>query len=39
MKIFLTGANGMVGKNIINDSNSKKYEWLTPTSEDLIFLI
>ncbi len=35
MKIFLTGGNGMVGKNILLFSKAKKYTFLYPTSKEL----
>ncbi len=38
MKIFLTGGSGMVGRNILSHSFSKKYEILSPTSKDLNLL-
>jgi GDP-L-fucose synthase len=34
-KIFLTGANGMVGKNIIADPYAQNYIFLTPSSSEL----
>ena len=30
MKILITGANGMVGRNIVEHANAKQYELLTP---------
>jgi GDP-L-fucose synthase len=38
MKIFLTGGSGMVGRNFLSHSFSKKYEILSPTSKDLNLL-
>lgn len=38
MKIFLTGGNGMVGKNILNHSDANKYEILAPSRADLDLL-
>lgn len=38
MKILLTGARGMVGKNILNHDKAKDYELLTPSSEELNLL-
>ena len=35
MKIFLTGGNGMVGKNILHYSKANKYDFLHPTSKEL----
>ena len=35
MKIFLTGGNGMVGKNILHFSKAKEYNFLHPTSKEL----
>ncbi len=35
MKIFLTGGNGMVGKNILHFSKANNYEFLHPTSKEL----
>lgn len=35
MKILLTGANGMVGKNILENENSQKYQFLKPSSSEL----
>jgi nucleoside-diphosphate-sugar epimerase len=35
MKIFLTGGNGLVGKNILHFSNAKNYTFLHPTSKEL----
>jgi GDP-L-fucose synthase len=35
MKIFLTGGNGMVGKNILHFSQANKYDFLHPTSKEL----
>lgn len=39
MKILLTGSNGMVGQNIINNLQSKNYEILTPSSNELDLLM
>ncbi len=38
MKILLTGARGMVGRNILNHSMSNSYEFLTPSSSELNLL-
>ena len=38
LKVLITGSNGMVGKNIVNNKNSNLYEFLTPTREDLDLL-
>jgi len=38
MKILLTGANGMVGKNILEHSKSKDFEFLNPSSKELNLL-
>ena len=38
MKILLTGARGMVGKNILEHSDASKYTFLTPTSLELNLL-
>ena len=35
MKIFLTGGNGMVGKNILNYSESKNFTFFHPSSKEL----
>lgn len=35
MKILLTGANGMVGKNILENEHSKRFKFLTPKSSEL----
>ncbi|ECJ3543529.1 NAD-dependent epimerase/dehydratase family protein, partial [Salmonella enterica] len=35
MKILLTGSTGMVGRNIVDNSNSSNYELLCPTSTEL----
>lgn len=35
MKILITGASGMVGKNILENENSKKYQFLKPSSSEL----
>lgn len=34
-RVFLAGANGMVGKNILENPKSKSYEWLIPSRKDL----
>lgn len=38
MKILLTGANGMVGKNILESSLSKQFDFICPTSSELNLL-
>ena len=38
MKILLTGSNGFVGKNIIENPQSKNYKFLTPNSDQLNLL-
>ena len=38
MKILLTGSSGMVGKNILEFVDAKKYTFLTPTSTELNLL-
>ncbi len=38
MKILLTGANGMVGKNIIAAPASLQHEFLSPSSKELNLL-
>jgi len=38
MKILLTGANGMVGKNIIELAKQHKHHFLTPSSSELNLL-
>lgn len=38
MKILLTGSTGMVGRNIVDNSNSTNYELLCPTSSELNLL-
>lgn len=35
MRIFLTGGQGMVGKNFVEHSAAKNYEILAPTSQEL----
>lgn len=35
MKIFLTGGNGLVGKNILHFSTARNYTFLHPTSKEL----
>ena len=34
-KILLTGANGMVGRNILNHAAAADFEWLTPGRKEL----
>jgi GDP-L-fucose synthase len=38
MKILLTGAGGMVGKNILESPEAKSHKFLTPTSKELDLL-
>lgn len=38
MLILLTGARGLVGKNILEHQASEKYDFLTPTSQELNLL-
>ena len=38
MKIFLTGGSGMVGRNILEHSESKKHTFVAPTSKELNLL-
>ncbi len=38
MKIFLTGASGMVGRNILEHPNAARFEFLAPTHQDLDLL-
>lgn len=38
MKILLTGGNGMVGQNILENANLKKYTFLSPSSKELDLL-
>ncbi|MBD2804159.1 GDP-L-fucose synthase [Xenorhabdus sp. ZM] len=38
MKILLTGASGMVGKNILAHTKSKEYKFINPTSKELNLL-
>ena len=38
MKLLITGANGMVGKNLQNHPGSQQYELLTPSSKELNLL-
>lgn len=38
IKIFLTGSNGMVGKNILEHKEMAQYELLTPSSRELNLL-
>jgi GDP-L-fucose synthase len=33
--ILLTGANGMVGKNVLSHANAKSFKWLTPGRKEL----
>lgn len=35
MKILITGATGMVGRNILEHTNAQVHEFLTPSSSDL----
>jgi GDP-L-fucose synthase len=35
MKIWLTGARGLVGKNILESPEAKKYEWVSPNRSEL----
>lgn len=35
MRILLTGASGMVGRNILEHPNAKLFQWLTPTHKML----
>ncbi len=35
MKIFLTGGNGMVGRNIINTLNAQNHEIISPARSKL----
>ncbi|KCB50152.1 NAD dependent epimerase/dehydratase family protein [Bordetella hinzii 1277] len=35
MKIFLSGASGMVGRNILDNSHASNYDWLTPSHADV----
>ncbi|MEZ4873258.1 MAG: GDP-L-fucose synthase [Bdellovibrionales bacterium] len=35
MKVFITGASGLVGKNIVDEFRGKNFELFTPTSRDL----
>ncbi len=35
MKIFLTGANGMVGKNILAHNKANKYQFFNPSKNEL----
>lgn len=34
-KVFLSGASGMVGRNILEHPNANNYEWITPSSQEL----
>lgn len=38
MKILVTGANGMVGKNIVNHNKASQYQILTPSSSEFNLL-
>ena len=38
MKILLTGASGMVGKNILSDSRSSSYDFLVPKRSEVNLL-
>ncbi|WP_024460067.1 GDP-L-fucose synthase [Marinimicrobium sp. LS-A18] len=38
MKILLTGASGMVGRNILAHKDASDHEWLTPSSRELDLL-
>ncbi|MFK8258253.1 GDP-L-fucose synthase family protein [Erwinia sp. AnSW2-5] len=38
VKILLTGARGMVGKNILNHDKAKNYDFMNPSSKDLNLL-
>lgn len=38
MKILLTGAGGMVGRNVLAHPDAAKHEWLTPRSTELNLL-
>lgn len=38
MKIFLTGANGMVGKNILAHNKASKYQFFNPSKNELNLL-
>lgn len=38
MRILLTGASGMVGRNILAHKSAVEHEWLTPTSRELDLL-
>jgi len=35
LKILLTGANGMVGRNIVAHSSAQQFDWLTPGRAEL----
>ena len=35
LKILLTGANGMVGRNIVAHSSAQSFDWLTPGRAEL----
>jgi GDP-L-fucose synthase len=38
MKILITGANGMVGKNILEHPNAHQFEFIAPSSKELNLL-
>lgn len=38
MRILLTGATGMVGRNLLEHTDAGLYHWLTPTSRELNLL-
>ena len=38
MKILLTGSTGMVGRNILENKDVSKFEFLTPNSKELDLL-
>ena len=38
MKVLLTGATGMVGRNILDHDLAKKYDWICPNSAELNLL-
>lgn len=38
MKILLTGASGMVGKNLLESPGAQNHQWLTPSREELDLL-
>ncbi len=35
MRVLLTGASGMVGRNILESPRAKNHEWLTPSRKEL----